>query len=270
MDKKVIKSKPLRASLPVLVGLDAEAFKSKYVIDDVLALMQSLVDASQKEVDDYNANWNVSLAEKQSSLAAIITSLNTQGAACSDLSDQLNALNDTIIDLNEQINEYNQSISDNQNKTDSLLASRCEANKNYVKGLKNNKKTLSLVAVLRAAIQQFNETLLQRHVFEDIHQRLIVFLNKHSSLLQTKQNVPDVPDVQERTGKLFFSFLFLLKFGVLCMSFFIFRGREGIKYFEFIFFNFVGSLFKLFYIPLGGGDIINITLYIKFQETHHL
>ena len=207
--------KPVRANLPALVGLDE--FKSKYVIDDVLSLMQSLVDAAQKEVDDFNANWATAEAEKKSSLNALATSLNTQAQACDDLNDKLSTLNQTINDINEQIQEYNQSISDNENKIANLLASRCDANRNYVQGLKNNKKTLSLIEVIREAVQNFNETLLQRHVYEEIHSKLLMFLDKYSgrkSFLQSKAR--DLPDVQERTGIEFvffydFFFFFFLK-----------------------------------------------------------
>ena len=209
--KNMAAPKPVRANLPALVGLDE--FKSKYVIDDVLSLMQSLVDAAQKEVDDFNANWATAEAEKKSSLNALATSLNTQAQACDDLNDKLSTLNQTINDINEQIQEYNQSISDNENKIANLLASRCDANRNYVQGLKNNKKTLSLIEVIREAVQNFNETLLQRHVYEEIHSKLLMFLDKYSgrkSFLQSKAR--DLPDVQELNGIEFFFFYYFFFF----------------------------------------------------------
>lgn len=214
--------KPVRANLPALVGLDE--FKSKYVIDDVLSLMQSLVDAAQKEVDEFNANWATAEAEKKSSLNALATSLNTQAQACDDLNDKLTTLNETNNDINDDIREYNQSIFDNENKIANLLASRCDSNRNYVQGLKNNKKTLSLIAVIREAVQNFNETLLQRHVYEEIHSKLLVFLDKYSgrkSFLQSNaREVLSVPDVQERTG-IEFVFLFLFFWKNMHIPFFL-------------------------------------------------
>lgn len=184
--------------------LELSTFKNKYVIDDVLTLIKNLVDAAQKELDEFNANWGSSGSEKNSSLQAIKFSLETQGATCETLQEKINSLNETLNDLRERMEDYNQSIKANEDKIASLLSTRCDANKNYVLSLKNNKMTLSLVAVLKEAVQQFNETLLQRHVFEEIHGKLLSFIERYGR--KQRKNIvlaeQEVPDVQERTGNL--------------------------------------------------------------------
>ena len=178
-----------------------QVFKNKYVIDDVLTLMQSLVDATENEITTLNADWVVSQAEKTSSLEAIISALDTQGQTCLGYSDKINELNSTINDLQEDIDGSSQDILDNQQKIDSLLSSRCEANGNYITSIKNNKKLLNLIAILRVTVNQFNETLIQKEAFEAVHQKLVQILQRFTLKKQAKNLLQNGQDVEERTGK---------------------------------------------------------------------
>ncbi len=186
---------------PIISNL--QVFKSKYVIDDVLTLMQSLVDATQNEITTLNSDWLVSQAEKTTSLAAIINALNTQNQTCLTYSDKINELNSTINDLQEDIDGRNQDILNNQQKIDNLLSSRCESNGKYITSIKNNKKLLNLIAILRLTVSQFNETLIQKEAYETVHRKLVLILQRFTLKKQTKnflQSRQEVPDVQERTG----------------------------------------------------------------------
>ena len=185
--------------------LNLSAFKTKYVIDDVLALIQSLVDATQSEIKTLTDDWEASYGGKTADLAAIQDSLNSQTDACNAILNKINDLNSTITDIQDEIDLDNQKIIDNQAKIDSLLSSRCDSNRNYINSIKNNKQILNLVAILRQAINQFNETFIQEKAYQQIHSKLVLFLNRYTlkkgilrrSYLQTAQ---DLPDVQQRTS----------------------------------------------------------------------
>lgn len=274
------------------LSLNSKNLRSNYAIDDVLTMMKELLNKTQTEIDTLNSDWAASKDQKDVNINDFLTSLNSQAAICSEISGRLNEANETATDLNDTISEYTQKILENQQKIENLLQQRCDANSQYIDSLKNNKQLLALIEILREAVQQFNQSFVQKKQFDLVHSKLIVFLNRYTlrkkarmSFLQNKQ---DVPDVQERTG--FFLFLiifcFFFRFEIFGIFFFFwldFLEEKNILYwillfvfcmvlgiinfycyFEYIFINGL-SLFILFSINLLNPYVYFYSCYFYFQ-----
>lgn len=188
--------------IPILLTLNS--FKSKYVIDDVLELLKNLVEATQNEIDVLNADWQTSQSDKNSSLNEFSVSYASQNEICTDLWTEITDLNDTIIGLKDEIDESNSTILANSVKIENIFSGRCDGNGNYITSIKNNKRILNLITILREAVNQFNESLIQRKGFQQIHSKLILLVNRYAlekNSRGSKLQIQDLPDVQERTGK---------------------------------------------------------------------
>lgn len=199
------------------LSLNSKNLRSNYAIDDVLTMMKELLNTTQTEINTLNEDWAVSKAQKDANINDFLNSLNSQASICNEISQRLNEANETSTDLNDTLSDYAQKIEENQQKIDNLLQQRCDANSQYIDSLKNNKQLLALIEILREAVQQFNQSFVQKKQFDLVHSKLIVFLNRYTLRKKARmgflQNKQDVPAVEERTGFLFFEILCIFFLG---------------------------------------------------------
>lgn len=183
--------------------------QSAYVIDDVLVLIQQLLDEAQLQLDDLESEWELSSVEKSETVNNLTQIILDLQVTCKNYWENAAGYNDTMNTLKEKIQEYQDQIAKNKNRTETLHASRCTANQNYILGLTKNKNALALIEILREAVGQFSEeSLIQLGVqritkIASIISQLSRKNKKFKMLLQKTSDVPDVPDVSERTSNFF-------------------------------------------------------------------
>ena len=177
--------------------------KTEYVIDDVLDLLKGLLDSSQSELDTLQANWPGINAEKQGAVDLYTGLVNDQSDECDTLSAENAELAEDIADTQEEIAKDSAQIVTNNDRVNSLLDARCTQNRAYISGLKRNKQTLAIIAILREAVNGFNPSLLEKKNLKVVAKRFVNFLQfaNKQHLTGLAQLLQDVPDVQERTSE---------------------------------------------------------------------
>lgn len=176
--------------------------KSKYVIDDVLTLLNNLLANSEKSLTDLDDDWLHNEKIKNDLINTLRDALKNQQNDCSGLIDQRDKLNKDLADILQKITNYNIRIQEDKDQIVKLLAQRCEVNRNYIKTLKDNKHLLNLLDILRKAVTKFGDN--GNNSFLFIKENLINFLIMHQNLKKgiiSFASLPHVPDVKERTGK---------------------------------------------------------------------
>lgn len=187
-----------------LVNLLSASTNSTYVIDDVLALLQSLLDDSQQQLADLETQWAVDYPQIVQTFNNISNIVENMKTVCKNYWDVASEINETLTATSEKLQEYQEIISKNEKRVETLHDSRCQTNQNYILGLVKNKDALALIAVLRQAIQQFNEEsffqlgMKKLNSFADIISHLARKDRSFMNLIQ--EVVPNVPDVSERTS----------------------------------------------------------------------
>ena len=180
---------------------------SGYVIDDVLALIEQLLNDTQGQLTELETSWVVTYQEKAETIRNITLIINDLQPVCQSDLEVADEYNETIWNLRTKIQEYEDIIAKNVNRTQILHDARCTENQNYILGLTKNKKTLALITILREAVQQFSEQSLVQLGFKKlgtVSQILSQMARKNRRFLTLLQEVvPDVPDVTERTSNLF-------------------------------------------------------------------
>lgn len=182
--------------------------RTEYVIDDVLALLQGLLQTAQDELATLEAEWPGIEAEKQSAVDLYTGLVNDQTDQCSDLTDANTELAEEIEDTENQIASDSARIVTNTDRVNALLDDRCTQNRNYISGLKRNKQALAIIQILREAVNSFNPSLLEKKHLRTVAKRFINFLQFASKthvtgLTQILQDVErlETSDVVERTSK---------------------------------------------------------------------
>ena len=186
--------------------------QTDYVIDDVLALLQGLLQTSQDELSTLESDWPGIQAVKQGAVDLYTGLVNDQTEKCNDLSATNEELAEEIADTQEKIATDSARIVTNTDRVEALLQDRCTQNRNYITGLKQNKQALAIIQILRDAVNNFNPSLLEKKHLRVVAKRFINFLQFASKqhiagLNQVLQDIPATPDVEERTSNFYIIFL---------------------------------------------------------------
>lgn len=194
-------AEPLEANEQIKSFISSNSF---YAIDDVLSLLQALLDESNNDLNELETSWATNYVEKTETIQNITKIISDLQETCTNYHNVVLDFNKTISSIVEKIQEYQDIIDQNQNRSQVLKDARCQANQNYILGLTKNKNALALIAILRQAIEDFNEdSFIQYGIkkFVSLAQILSQMARKNRKFLTLLQeNVPDLPDVSERTS----------------------------------------------------------------------
>ena len=177
---------------------------STYVIDDVLALLQALLDDSTEQLADLETQWSEDYPELSQTFNNISSIVENMKTVCKGYWDTASEINDTINTISNKMQEYQDIITKNEKRVDILHDTRCQTNQNYILSLVKSKNALALIRILRQAIQDFNnQNFLQIGMkkLNSIAEALSHMARKDKKFLNMLQQlVPNVPDVSERTS----------------------------------------------------------------------
>lgn len=149
--------------------------QTNYVIDDVLQLLEGLLKTSQDELAKLNQDWSEANPKLNEILSSAKTIRDNKRVVCSNLSDEIDALNQEIKKRQEHIESNKARVNTNIENVKEWEDRRCAANKVYINTLRDNKEALYLIDVLRKAINNY-----QPEALLSIKTNLITLVNLYS------------------------------------------------------------------------------------------